>query len=190
MTRCTNPHAADTDDDGVNDGTEVAQGSDPLDPSDDGVPDGRTVISFHFGDPSDSHSEKYRLSVTPVSGPGDRPVAHSWSDTWYGVCETKSASLKNGWKYEVRLDHVSTDPHYDGMPNPDYDYELSLPSRPSNVVLVDPQGLFGVDGSSERFGGEGKVACVYALGEPTVLAPKAMGVNNLRSIRSNANNGM
>ena len=154
----TDPMFADTDGDGVNDGTEIAQNSDPADASDGGNPNSRIPVSFYFGDPSGSHSEKYRLEVEPVSGQGDMPKAFSWLNEDYGECETKTAMLKNGWKYKVRLYHAGTMLNGD----PDYDYTLVPETNglPPNVVVSDPNGLFGSDETSTSFAGEGKVATI------------------------------
>lgn len=92
----TDPRNPDTDGDGVGDGAEVAQGSDPTDPNDNGRPGSRVPVSFRFGDPSGSHSEKYRLEVMPVSGAGETPSSFSWLNANYGKCETRTAMLKPG----------------------------------------------------------------------------------------------
>lgn len=179
----TNPHAPDTDDDGVNDGAEVAQGSDPLDASDGGQPNSRVLVWFYFGDDSGTHSEKYRLEVTPVSGPGERPPAHSWLNTWYGVGEVKSAPLKRGWKYSVRLSWASCKRPHDGSYYPNYDYSLDWDSD-EPVVEDDPDGLFAMDYFGvEYYGGWNfpvldKEAYLYVLEPPQIAAPKAIGVNN------------
>ena len=127
------PDGYDTDGDGVSDGAEVAQNSDPTDTGDGGAPNTRIPLSFYFGDPSASHSEKYRLAVTPTVGAGAAPASFSWLNENYGECETKTAMLKPGWKYEVRLYHAGT--NISGG-SPDYDYELTCGngSLPSSVV--------------------------------------------------------
>ena len=173
----TNPGSADTDGDGVGDGAEVAQNSDPNDASDVGAPNSRVPVPFRFGDPSGSHSEKYRLTVTPTAGPGDEPSPFSWLNENYGQCETKTAMLKAGWTYEVRLYHAGT--NMSG--SPDYDYELNCGGGsppPSNVAVDDPSSLFGVDDTSTSFAGEGKVAWVHVLAPPQIAAPSVVGVNN------------
>ncbi len=167
----TNPVNADTDGDGVGDGAEVGQNSDPADASDDGRPNTRIPITFHFGDPSGSHSEKYRLEVTPISGHGETPASFSWLNENYGECETKKAMLKPGWKYEVRLYHAGTDPDYDGSPRPDYDYELSCDRATvtESVIVVDDDGLFDGCDDGEVFTAAGKVAVIYAIGTPRLV---------------------
>ena len=168
----TDPHEPDSDGDGVPDGLEVEQSSDPADGTDGGRPASRVPVGFNFGDPSGSHSEKYRLEVKPVKDPagakpqsGGEPKSFEWTNARYGECERKTAMLQRGWTYEVRLYHVSTDPEYRADPRPDYDYSLSC-SPPScvGVVTNDPQRLFGTNGNDgDTFEAEGKVAHVLVL---------------------------
>lgn len=175
----TDPHDTDTDGDGIPDGAEIAQNSDPSDILDGGVPNSRVPVPFYFGDPSGSHSEKYRLEVTPVVGTGDTPTSYSWLNANYGECETKTAMLKPGWKYEVRLYHAGTNGRVSICP--DYDYQLNCGNNgvpPANVIVDDPASLLGRDETSFSFGGEGKVACIYVLAPPAISAPSAVGVNN------------
>ena len=169
----------DTDGDGASDGAEVSQNSDPSDATDLGAPNSRVAVPFHFGDPSTSHSEKYRLELEPIAGPGETPTGFSWVNANYGECETKTAMLKEGWKYAVRMYHSGTSPQYHGDPRPDYDYSLELASgTPETVALHDPSGLFGENGNSgESFTGAGKVAYVYVLAPPEIVAPETVGVN-------------
>ena len=169
----TNPASADTDGDGVNDDAEIGQNSDPTDASDGGQPNTRMPVPLYFGDPSGSHSEKYRLEVTPVSGTGETPASFSWLNENYGECESKTAMLKAGWKYEVRLYHAGTNGSGSGYP--DYDYELDCDSAtlPPNVVVDDPTSLFGEDYTSDSFAGAGKAATitVYAVTGVTICKP-------------------
>lgn len=145
------PDGYDTDGDGVNDGAEVGQNSDPTDASDEGMPNTRIQVPFYFGDPSGSHSEKYRLDITPVVGPGATPASFSWLNADYGECETKTAMLKAGWKYEVRLTWAACNHPHDGSYYPNYDYTLSLGQNvPDCVVLEDPDNLF----RSDYYGGD------------------------------------
>ena len=153
----------DSDGDGVSDGTEIERNSDPRDERDEGKPNSCIPVPFTFGDPSGSHSEKYRLDVVPVSGVGTVPLTFSWLNENYGLCETKTAMLKAGWTYEVRLYHAGTSPEYSGTPRPDYDYELTCGCSnplPPIVIVDDPYLLFGTDNTSTSFSGSGKVATV------------------------------
>ncbi len=155
----TNPLNPDTDGDGVPDGVEVGvvpRGggsavaarvaprsstgpgySDPTDPDDNGEPGSRVLAVVRFGDPSGSHSEKYRLEVSCVSGGGG---SLSRINQNYGVCESQPLLLVPGGVYEIRLHHAGTDPQWG---TPDYDYELVLVESPAGAVLRDPSGLFG-----------------------------------------------
>ena len=159
----TDPHSDDTDSDGVTDKDEIENGSDPTDAKDGGIPASRVPVSFTFGDPSGSHSEKYRLVLEPVpeSGPGETPPTKTWLNENYGECETKTAMLTKGWTYEIRLSHAGTNVE-DG--SPDYDYLLSW-SVPSccGCVTNDPSGLICEDYTSDSFAGEGKVARILVL---------------------------
>ena len=168
-----NPVSADTDGDGVNDGAEIGQNSDPMDADDEGRPNTRIPVALTFGDPSGSHSEKYRLVVTSVSGVGESPVSFSWINENYGVCETKTAMLKPGWKYEVRLHHAGTKERGSGYPDYDYLLRINSASLPDNVVVDDPDTLFRTDDTSVRFAGAGKVAtiAVYAVTEVAICDP-------------------
>ena len=167
----TNPSNADSDGDGVSDGDEVRQNSDPTDPNDRGKPNSRIPVSFYFGDPSGSHSEKYRLKVTPVTGYGEKPSSFEWLNENYGKCETKKAMLKPGWKYEVRFYHAGTDPKYDGIPRPDYDYQLVCDrgAHSGRVIVVDDSGLFDGCFDGGKFTASGKVAYIYVIGKPVLV---------------------
>ena len=165
----TNPGVPDTDGDGVSDAVEINQLSDPVDASDSGFANSSTAVSFTFGDHSESHSEKYRLLINPVEGCGEMPKRFSWLNENYGECETKTAFLKPGWKYEVRLDHAGTN----NSDRPDYDYTLTHASVSSNVVITDSDSLFGIDNTSSSFSGEGKIAtiAVYKISSVKICSP-------------------
>ncbi len=174
----TDPLNPDTDGDGVPDGVEVGvvpRGggsavaarvaprsstgpgySDPTDPDDNGEPGSRVLAVVRFGDPSGSHSEKYRLEVSCVSGGGG---SLSRINQNYGVCESQPLLLVPGGVYEIRLHHAGTDPQWG---TPDYDYELVLVESPAGAVLRDPSGLFGshYDVGAGSFGA-GRVARLY-----------------------------
>lgn len=170
----TDPGNADSDGDGAKDGDEIDHNSDPNDSGDRGKPNSRAKVSFTFGDPSGSHSEKYSLQITPERGPeGDaQPETLSWLNENYGECETKTVLLKPGWKYKVELHHAGTDPEYKGDPNPDYDYQLEYVAGSGSVGIIvdDPDGLFGGnDNSGESFTGEGKIAYLYVLAPPKLI---------------------
>ena len=165
----------DSDGDGVGDGVEMGQNSDPADASDGGNSNSRVSVPFTFGDPSESHSEKYRLEFTPVSGIGEAPSSFSWINENYGQCNTRTARLKPGWTYEIRLFHAGTDPYYTDTPNPDYDYRLRCDDEdlPDWIVISDPEGLFAGDAIGSSFTARGKVATisVYAITDVTICKP-------------------
>lgn len=170
----TDPGNADSDGDGAKDGDEIDHNSDPNDSGDRGKPNSRAKVSFTFGDPSGSHSEKYSLQITPERGPeGDaQPETLSWLNENYGECETKTVLLKPGWKYKLELHHAGTDPEYKGDPNPDYDYQLEYVAGSDlvGIIVDDPDGLFGGnDNSGESFTGEGKIAYLYVLAPPKLI---------------------
>ena len=171
------PDGADTDGDGVEDGAEVRQSSDPADASDGGLPGSRAKVVFRFGDYSGSESERYRLELACVEGGGPDVVRAGV----LGRVVPAEAMLKPGCAYEARLRHAGTAPQYRGVPGfPDYDYELELASAPPNVLLEDPQGLFGRIGAGpyDPFLAEGKTARLVVLPSPTVSGPRYVGVND------------
>jgi len=155
----TDPYDEDTDNDGVSDGDEVAQGSDPLDPADH-EPRDTQVVAFSYGDPGGSHSEKHRLTVTPVSG--DPRPAQRRLNRDYGEVESVSHVLIKGAKYTVSLDHVSTDPEYQDTPRPDYDYTLTISGSPS-LLAEDPDGMLGSHNEGDFFYAAGKHATLALL---------------------------
>ncbi len=184
----TDPGAADTDGDGVADGAEIAQNSDPADPSDGGRPGSRVAVRLYFGDDSGSHSEKYSLALRPVSGPPgeDEPRTLSWLNRYYGVGEWKTAMLKPGWRYEVRMRWAACRCPRDGWYYPNYDYTLKVDSGtlPANVVVRDPDGLFQDDYyGNDYYGGTyfpvlDKTATIHVLAPPQIVAPETIGVND------------
>ncbi|MGI6497125.1 MAG: hypothetical protein ACOX5G_13825 [Kiritimatiellia bacterium] len=155
----TDPFNPDTDGDGVRDGDEIGQGSDPLDDLDSQP---REVVPFTilFGDESGSHSEKYRLTVTPVSG--DTRPGWTLVNRAFGQPDPLTVRLAAGATYEVALGHAATDPDYDGAPRPDYDYTLEFSpdaSVPGMAVLADdPGGILGFHEESDTFHADGKTA--------------------------------
>ena len=166
----TNPLNSDSDGDGVSDGKEVKNSSDPDDESDGGIAGSRVPVLFNFGDPSGSHSEKYRLTLTPVQESNEEkptldemPKSFEWINAEYGECETKTAMLLPGWIYAVRMYHAGTDPKYGS--SPDYDYSLTyIPPTGVGVVADDSERLFGSNANSgETYEAEGKVAYILVL---------------------------
>lgn len=156
----TNPNNVDTDGDSVNDGDEDDQGSNPNDPSDSRPPpDGTVPATFTFGDHSDSHSEKYRVQLTPLEG--DTYGLRYRTNRHYGQTQEGTFRLPKGAKYKVELIHIGTNPRYRGTPRPDYDYTLEVDDTANCLVVDDPEGIMGVNWDSDPFYAEGKNATLY-----------------------------
>ena len=167
----TDPHETDTDGDGISDGAEIAQGSDPLDPADN-QPRDVVPVTILFGDESGSHSEKYKLVVTPVSRDGEsepldpRPPM-TLTNHEFGQPDPLTVMLVKNAIYDVTLEHVGTSPDHP-EPNPDYDYTLLFPpesSAPSGwtVIYSDPHEILGVHGESGYFYAKGKSARIFVV---------------------------
>ncbi len=155
----------DTDGDGVNDGVEVGQGSNPNDLNDSQPPPNGTVaVNITFGDHSWSHSEKYRVKLQPVQG--DTQV-RTRTNRKYGETQTDTLRLRRGARYTVTLDHVATDPNYDSEPNPDYDYTLEIPpvatTEQTLRIIKDPQGILGIHDESDSFFAAGKSTDLFVM---------------------------
>ena len=158
----TNPNDPDTDGDGVDDKTENDQGSNPNDPNDDQPPpNGTAPAQFTFGDDSGSHSEKYRVQLTPLEG--DPGGVRFRTNREYGASQTDTFHLPKGAKYQVEMIHIGTSPRYRGNPNPDYDHTLEIDDTANCLAVDDPDQIMGI--SDESAGGvfaiEGKTATLY-----------------------------
>ena len=160
-TRANNP---DTDGDGVNDGVEVGQGSNPNDPNDSQPPpSGTRSVNVTFGDDSGSHSEKYRVKLTPLEGDNTGHTERFRTNREYGVSQTDTFQLPKGAKYKVELIHIATDPNYNGDPSPDYDHTLEIDTSQGCLVVEDPDDIMGTSDQSlgEEFVIEGKDATIF-----------------------------
>ncbi|RPJ34299.1 MAG: hypothetical protein EHM17_07110 [Verrucomicrobiaceae bacterium] len=160
----TNPNDPDTDGDGVDDKTENDQGSNPNDPNDSQPPPNGTIpVDVDFGDTSGSHSEKYRVQLTPLEG--DPGGVRFRTNRQYGQPQTDTFHLPKGAKYQVELIHIGTSPRYRGTPKPDYDYTLSINSGGNDpacaAIVDDPQGIMGGHNESNSFFAQGKTADLY-----------------------------
>jgi hypothetical protein len=129
----------------VGDGIENNQGTNPNDPNGSAPPPGGTVpVHVTFGDHSDSHSEKYRLILTPLEG--DPGGLRQRTNRDYGQVQTDTFHLPKGAKYKVELFYKATSPTYRNLPRPDYDYTLQIASTGADAaaaaVVTDPQGIF------------------------------------------------
>lgn len=153
---------ADSDGDGVNDGAEAAQGSNPNDPNDSQPPPAGTVaVNITFGDDSGSHSEKYRVRLVPLEGDTTGNSNRFRTNREYGVPQTDTFRLPKGSKYRVELQHVATDPNYEGPPKPDYDYVLEIDTSQGCLVLQDPDGISGYHYESDTFFADGKSGTLF-----------------------------
>jgi hypothetical protein len=160
----TNPYNADSDGDGVNDKDENDQGSNPIDPNDNTPPPAGTIpVNVTFGDHSGSHSEKYRVQLTPLEG--DTGGVRFRTNRQYGQTQTDTFRLPKGAKYKVDLVHVATKPNYRDFPNPDFDYTLQVftnsADEDSALIPEDPQGILGIHNESDDFFAAGKNATLY-----------------------------
>ena len=145
----TNPRSWDSDGDGVSDGAEVAQGSDPNDFSDGGSPpsqDEQMTVKIIVGDPSGSHSERWAVKVKDLKT-GNIILNHQSEE--FGELSPESSSIFTMFRrdrpYEFNLVHIGTDPDkLEQNPAffPDYDWalEVSIDDGQGNFVNVkDPE---------------------------------------------------
>ena len=130
----TSPANADTDGDSFSDFVENQAGSNatggsstPSNPG--GVTGGSSPpppppiipVIMNFGDHSGSHSGKYRVCLEPLEGDANA-ITRFRMNSNYGQVQSENLFLPAGAKYKVTLDHIDTDPEYEGEPKPDYDY--------------------------------------------------------------------
>jgi hypothetical protein len=163
----TNPNSVDTDGDGVNDNVENDQGSNPNDPNDSTPPPNGTVpVNVTFGDDSGSHSEKYRVLLTPLEG--DTYGLRFRTNRFCGQSQTNTFRLPKGAKYQVELRHIATNPKYRGTPSADavpvlqivpfgatpprshhdYDHTLEVDTSQNCLIVADPDHIMGTSDPS------------------------------------------
>ena len=159
----TNPSSPNSDGDAASDADEIAQGSNPNDPNDSQLPPNGTVaVNVTFGDPSGSHSEKYRVQLTPLEGDTTSHAVRIRTNRQYGATQTDTFRLPKGAKYRVELLHVGTDPQYRSQPRPDFDYALQIDTSSNGLIVDDPQGIItAFNGASTSFFAAGKNATLY-----------------------------
>lgn len=153
----------DTDGDGVDDGVEVGQGSNPTDPNDSQPPpSGTAPVHVTFGDDSGSHSEKYRVKLTPLEGDPGGPRFRT--NRAYGASQTDTFQLPKGAKYKVELIHIGTKPGFReeyGFSN--FDWTLDIDTSANCLVVDDPDTILTTveDWPNSTFQAEGKNATLY-----------------------------
>jgi len=131
----SNPHVADSDGDGVGDGAEIEQGSHPAFPEDAGQappPEDAFLVKVIVGDPSSSHSERWRVEAKDIAT-GKTVLRHA--SRQYGEMSPEALStfdqFKPGRAYRFKLRHGGTDPEKlkndpEGEQYPDYDWSLQI----------------------------------------------------------------
>lgn len=142
------PTIADSDGDGVTDGVEVDQGSNPNDPGDGGhppPPEDVVEVPFTVSDPSSSESEKWILTVRGL-GPEDYR-SQSLASPAFGQKASEALKLRKGNRYEVTVAHDGTDPEYleDNDDKPDYDWEATVDGKPTSTSEESNAGAPGVN---------------------------------------------
>ncbi len=169
----TNPFQADTDGDGTTDKAEDQAGSNPTNgnstpnnpggtPGGPNEPPPPTVpVTITWGDPSGSHSEKYRIILETVEG--DPENEHYRSNQHYGKLQTETFNLPKGARYKIKLTHQGTDPNWKEEPRPDYDYSISVDGSTNmdsdfSQIIQDDDGILGRHDESQTFFAEGKFA--------------------------------
>ena len=172
----------DTDGDGVDDGVEVGQGSNPTDPNDSQPPaSGTAPVNVTFGDDSGSHSEKYRVKLTPLEGDPGGPRFRT--NRQYGASQTDTFQLPKGAKYKVELIHIGTKPGFReqyGFSN--FDWTLDIDTSANCLVVDDPDTILTTveDWPNSTFQAEGKNATLYVpLFKPKEVSFSASTIGNL-----------
>jgi Bacterial TSP3 repeat len=172
----TNPNSSDTDGDGFSDREEDQSASNPTNAlstpgNPGGVPGGPVTpppptipVQVNFGDHSQSHSEKYRITLEPLEGDANTQKRDRTNRN-YGQTQTETFNLPAGAKYKVTLTHIGTNPSYHDDPNPDYDYTLEFTSNSTDgaikAIPEDTSQILGVHNESENFFASGKTATLY-----------------------------
>lgn len=129
----TDPHNANSDGEGGNDGAEVDAGSDPTasPPANQSTPAQFENIVFTVSDPSDSESERWKMTITG-KGPDDFRVM-SLAAPSFGDTATRSVKLRKWNRYEITMIHLGTSPAYLRISpgTPDYDWRATADDLPS-----------------------------------------------------------
>jgi hypothetical protein len=142
----TNPRLSDSDGDTINDATEISQGSNPNSGGDNGhdpLPEETLTLKILVGDPSSSHSERWRVEATEVES-GEIVLRHA--SRQYGQVTTAAESTFNRFKpgkaYSFQLIHAGTDPAKlatdpERLAFPDYDWTLQISYKNADGSFTD-----------------------------------------------------
>jgi hypothetical protein len=133
-----NPRIADTDGDGVNDLTEVNQGSDPNDPTDGGNPPEDEIQEVDFKAYGDYAS--WRMEIRG-EGPRDHRTQFVVTPA-VGVPETGTIKLRRNNKYKVTLHHTGSK---EGEEETWYCWEAQVEDKPwqSTFQSYEPDRIPG-----------------------------------------------
>ena len=137
----TKPKTSDSDGDGATDKQETEQGSNPNDNSDQGqAPPAEKILEvpFSIGDPSGSHSERWKLTIQGDGPDDNRKIEFVSPD--FGEMGTKTFKLRKLNKYTITVAHVATNSE-DGKP--DYDWEAQIDGNPSSESTPETSGQAG-----------------------------------------------
>ena len=126
------PDGFDSDGDGVSDGVEAQQGSNPASALDKGAApsaDARIKLKLTIGDPSTSNSEQWALRVGAI-----RHVAPT-----HGSVVTTEYAFDVGKSYPISLEHLGTI-----FDTPDYDWSANIEKtdRPEFFVVDENKPLY------------------------------------------------
>jgi len=138
----SDPEVSDTDGDGALDGAEIDQGSDPNNAGDGGAappPEAMVTVPFSVGDPSGSHSERWRMNIQG-GGPDDTRQFGVVSPD-FGEMGTQSLMMRKGNSYTISLSHLATNQEDD----PDYDWQAQVDGKPETVVKAAGASNSGAD---------------------------------------------
>ncbi|MCC5846382.1 MAG: alpha/beta hydrolase, partial [Verrucomicrobia bacterium] len=117
-------------------------GSNPNDPGDGGLPPPANElmeVPFTVGDPSGSHSERWKMNIQ-ADGPDDtRQFGFVSPD--FGQMGTQTFLLRRGNSYTITLSHVATDREN----GPDYDWQAQVDGLPATTVLAGGNSHSGPD---------------------------------------------
>ncbi len=142
---------SDSDGDGVDDGEEVAQGSDPNDSADGGEAPAEGEIEdvdFWVGDPSESHSERWQLTIKGTDPAKDKRIV-KFQSREFGQVDQRYFKLRKGAKYELTLQHIATEPNWKADNGPDFDWQAQIGGKPFTPVLKPGQtGVWFMVGNS------------------------------------------